>query len=202
MIKSNLKPYTIRMSDQDIELMNELFELSGASSKGEFIRRMCEKWNADEPEQLVKTEFIDRQLQTNEILLNLSPAHLFALRGTVTSFANFAERQNEIIDSLKGNKPWMYSGNLFDAEFQNLFIRNIPIKKETTEADREAAIKHNMTAFLINAFLVNFLDGKIKETGLTVNALREFIVKNTPKLAPKPPIKPNENGTNNPAEIA
>ena len=44
MIKSNLKPYTIRMSDQDIELMNDLFELSGASSKGEFIRRMCEKW--------------------------------------------------------------------------------------------------------------------------------------------------------------
>jgi hypothetical protein len=201
MTKSNSIPYTIRISRQDAEFLNELFELSGASSKGEFFRRLGEKWNADEPEPIVKTEFIDRQLQTNEILLNLSPAHLFALRGTVTSFANFAERQNEIIDSLKGNKPFMYSGSLFDPEFQNMFIRNIPIKKETTEADREAAIKHNLTAFLINAFLVNFLDGRIRESALTVNNLREFIIKTTPKKEPNPPIKQNANATDSQIEV-
>ena len=171
------------MSDQDIELLNDLFELSGSSSKGEFIRRMCEKWNSDDPQPVVKTEFIDRQLQQNEILLSLNPAHLFALRGIVTSFPNFAERQNEIIDSVKGKRPFFYSGNLFDPEFQNIFVRNIPIKKEMSEADREAAIKHNMTAFLINCFLVNFIEDKIKETALSVDSLKQFIIKTTPPKA-------------------
>ena len=189
MIRSNLKPYTIRMSDQDIELLNDLFELSGASSKGEFIRRMCEKWNSEDPEIVVKTEFIDRELQSDEILLKLNPAHLFALRGTVISLPLFAERQNEneIIDSVKGKRPFMYSGNLFDPAFQNIFIRNIPIKKEMSEPDREKGIRHNMAAFLINAFLVNFIEEKIKETGLTLDSLRQFIIKNTPQKQPIPP---------------
>ena len=156
---------------------------------------MCERWNSDEPQPVVKTEFIERQLQQSEILLSFQPAHLYALRGTVTSFANFAECQNEIIDFLKGDRPFKYSGNLFDPEFQKLFIKNTPIKKETSEADKEAAIKHNMSAFLINAFLVNFLEGKIKETGLSVNNLREFIIKTTPKPATKPPVTPPDNGT-------
>ena len=156
---------------------------------------MCERWNSDEPQPVVKTEFIERQLQQSEILLSLQPAHLYALRGTVTSFANFAECQNEIIDFLKGDRPFKYSGNLFDPEFQKLVIKNTPTKNETSEADKEAAIKHNMSAFLINAFLVNFLEGKIKETGLSVNNLREFIVKTTPKPAPKPPVTPPDNGT-------
>lgn len=193
MTRNSLGTKTLKMSQEDIEWWNDTFSVSNANSQGDFAHKLLERYNTEEqtaPEPEVITVFADKELQENEIILSLTPAQLYALRGTVTSFPDYAERQNEIIDSLKGNAPFLYSGHLFDPEFKNIFVRNIPIKKDMPEADKQNAIKHNMTAFLINAFLVNFIDGKIKETRFTVHNLKAFIASQAPKkeIAPNQPI--------------
>lgn len=198
MNRATLGTITIRTSAETKDWFKTSFEASNANSQGDFLQKLLERYNEDEPkpEPIIQTVTVNQELKPNELLLSLTPAQLFALRGTVMSFPNYAERQNEIIDSLKGKRPFLYSGNLFDPEFRNILVRNIPITKTMTEPERENAIRHNMTAFLINTFLVNIIEENIKETLVTADKLRSYIVSTTPK--PNPPLTPNKNESNEP----
>lgn len=120
--------------------------------------------------------YLNRKLKDNEILLNLTPAQMFAIRETILSDPNFAENQNEIIDSLiPENKPFLYFGNLFEPEFQLLWVKNIPLTEDMTPEQRESAIQHNMAAFLLNLFLINFVEEKIDDSKVTASSLKSFI---------------------------
>ena len=118
----------------------------------------------------------DIELNDNEILLNLTPAQMFAIRETTLVDPNFAEIQNEIIDSLvPENKPFLYFGNLFEPEFQLLWVKNIPLTDDMTPEQREPAIRNNMAAFLLNMFLINFVEEKIDDSKATASSLKSFI---------------------------
>ncbi len=183
MTRATLGTITVRTSADTKDWFKNSFEASNANSQGDFLQKLLEKWNEDEhtPEPLIQTVTIEKDLQENQILMSLNPAQLFALRGTVT-FPNFAELQNEIIETLKnGERPFMSFSRLFEPEFNNLWIRNIVISKTMTEAEKEKAIRHNMTAFLLNMFLVNIIEGNISKSFVTADKLKSYIIQTTPK---------------------
>lgn len=193
MANSTLATVTIRTNKETKEFFNSLFEGSGANSHGEFFQRMCEQMNT--PEKTIEPEIrhvtVEKQLQANEILVNLTPAQMYAIRETVLSSDNFAQEQNEIIESLKaGNKPFMYFGSLFEPEFQLLWVRNIVLTKVMTPEQKENAIRHNMSAFLVNKFLLSLIEGKISCTRVTAEILKKHIQDSTPKpiLVVKPQL--------------
>lgn len=177
------------MSSDDIEYFNRSFEASACNSQGDFVRKMLDKWN--EPEIIVDPEIrhvtVEKQLQANEIILSLSPAEIYAMRVMVSTSDNFAQEQNEIIDSLKTeNKPFLYFGSIFEPEFQSLWVRNIVVTKMMTPEQKEFAIRHNMGAFLRNKFLFSVIDGKISEADITAEMLKSFIKKQIEAAKPKP----------------
>ena len=114
-------------------------------------------------------------LRPDEIVLSLTPAQLHAIRETV-SREGFAEEQNEILDDLKpDNTPFFYFGNLYESEFQMLWVRNIVLDEGMTQEQKETAIRHNMTAYLTNMFLMHLIEGKISKTSVNAEALKTFI---------------------------
>lgn len=186
---NTLATITIRTNSETKEFYKSLFDGSGANSQGEFLQRMCEKFNSPEKtiEPEIRTLTVEKTLQPNELLLSLTPAQMYALRETVLSADNFAQEQNEIIDSLKeGNKPFMYFGSLFEPEFQSIWVRNIILTKAMTAEQKENAIRHNMAAFLVNKFLLSLIDGKISCSRVSAFALRTFINKQIEAAKPKP----------------
>ncbi len=188
MANSILGNKNIRMASDDIEYFNRSFEASGCNSQGDFVRKMMDKWN--EPEQAIAPEIrhvtVEKQLDPNEILVNLTPAQMYAIRQTVLSSDNFAQEQNEIIESLKsGNKPFMYFGSLFEPEFQLLWVKNIVLAKTMTPEQKENAIRHNMSAFLVNKFLLSLIEGKISCTKVTAEVLKSVIKKQIEDAKPK-----------------
>jgi hypothetical protein len=191
MARSNLRTVGIRMSQETIEYFNSTFDASGANSKGEFIIKLLENYNSAPQEPEVKTITVEKELQQNQLLIELHPAQLFALRQHVLSYPDFAEKQNEIIDSMKGDRPYMYFGNLFEPEFQKLWVRNIPITKTMTEDEKENAIRHNMSAFLINMFLMHAIERNLEKSKVNAEMLKTFIRKLAAPVPennnPKPP---------------
>lgn len=195
MARQTLGTITVRTSDETKDFFKRSFEASGANSQGEFLERLLNKWNEPELtiEPEIKTVTIEKQVQANEILLSLSPAQMFAVRGTILSSENFAQDQNEIIDSLKtGTPPFLYGGHLFDREFQTLWIRNIVLSKTMIPEQKEAAIRHNIAAFLVNRFLMVIIEGKISCTHVTAETLKSFIRKQAEGLKPKPVPEDNQ----------
>ena len=182
---------SIRMSQDSKDRFDLLFDASGANSKGEFVARLLDRYEnpaAQEPiEKIVEVEKpvevekiiqVEKSLEVNQLLLTLTENELFALRETVLSSSDFAERQNELIDSLAPeNLPFFYFGNLYDLEFQELWKRNIVVTSKMSDEDREEAIKHNMAAFLINNFFLNLLSEKITVSLVTPGVMKEFIAK-------------------------
>lgn len=171
---------TIRMSADAIEYFDSSYATSGANSQGEFMVMLLDKWNAQEPieQPQIQTVSIERELQPNEIILNLSPVQLFAIRQTILSVPNFAERQNEIIDILKaGDRPFMYFGDLFDSEFQSLWIKNIVLTNTMSEEQIENAIRFNISAYLVNMFLMQLIEGNITGTKMNANYLKSYVRK-------------------------
>lgn len=186
---NNVATITIRTNSETKEFFKSLFDGSGANTQGEFFERMLEKMYAPEKkvEPQIRTLTVEKTLQPNELLLSLTPAQMYALRETVLSADNFAQEQNEIIDSLKaGNKPFMYFGSLFEPEFQSIWVKNIIPTKAMTPEQKENAIRHNMAAFLINKFLLSLIDGKISCSRVSPFALRTFINKQIEAAKPKP----------------
>lgn len=197
MPKNTIASLTIRTASDIIDWFRQSFDGSGTSSQGEFLSKLLEKWNAQDnnagPQIKTETIEVEKQLQENELLINLSLAQMFALRGTVLGNPEFAQKQNEIIDRLKGNKPFLYSGELFSAEFKNIWIRNIVLTKAMTDEQKEAAIKFNMAAFLVNMFMVHLIEGNIDVSTIDAGKLKEFIAKSTPKKEVKPEQTPVQN---------
>lgn len=169
-----------RTSLEDKHYIDQDFEASGASSRGEYYVGLVNFKNAQpeapatiEVERIVE---VARKHDTNEISLILSPAQMFALRNTVLSTSDFAQEQNRVIDNLStGKRPFMYFGSLFEPEFQSLWIRNKVVTDKTPAEEKEAAIKFNMSAFLLNMFFTNLIEGRISESLVTAETLQSFI---------------------------
>ncbi|SHF53326.1 hypothetical protein SAMN05444274_10695 [Mariniphaga anaerophila] len=177
MSKRNLRTVSIRMAQDAIEYLNSSFDESGANSKGEFIVQLLDKYNSAPSEPEVKTVTIEKPLQANELLIKLTPAQMFAIKGHILSTPDFAEKQNSIIDKLKGNAPLMYFGHLFDPELQKLWVRNIPIRKTMSEEEKETVVRHNMAAFLTNMFLSHLIEGNLGDSKINAKILKAFIQK-------------------------
>lgn len=177
-----------RVSAEDKDYYDQSFEGSGASSRGEFLVKLLDRYH--EPLEPVRVEVeklveVERNHQHNEISLILSPAQMFALRNTVLSTSDFAQEQNKVIDNLaRGNRPFMYFGSLFEPEFQSLWIRNKVVTDKTPGEEKEAVTKFNMSAFLLNMFFTNLIEGRISETMVTADTLKEFIKKQAIPIKP------------------
>ncbi len=178
MEKIKFKSKTIKGAIETIDWFDKSCEASGANSQGEFLLKLLEKWNQDDPSPKVetKTVTIEKKLESNEILFKLSPEQLFAIRGNVLT-PEFAQKQNNIIDSLKRNPPFLYFGNLYDPIFRKLWVRNIVLTKEMNETEKEAAIKHNMIAFLVNMFIMHAIDGNLSNSNISAESIKNFIEK-------------------------
>lgn len=187
MPRAVLGTITLRTSNETKDWFRNSFESSDANSQGDFLQKLLEKWNAPEPhhEPSVQTVVIERNLQPHEFILSLTPVQLFALKNTVTSYAGFAEEQNQIIESLKGDPPFMYFGNLYDPAFANVWVKNIPILNTMTPEEKEKATRHNIAAFLINMFMYNLIEGKIAVSAINARSLKSFIEKQ--KIVKQPP---------------
>lgn len=178
MTKANFGTTTIRSSVETQEFFKGLYEASGCNSQGEFLQKLCEKWNSPDEtiEPVIRTVTVEKELLQSEIIMNLTAAQEYALRQTVLSSPDFAEQQNKIIDSLTaGERPFLYFGNLFLPEFKSIWVKSIPLTKTMFPADREKAVKHNMSAFLINMFLTHIIEGRISATHVNADSLSEFI---------------------------
>ncbi len=195
----------IRMSPETKEYFDASFEASGANSKGEFIFNLLEHYNnpqkspaiekiveVEKPvnvEKIVEVERVvevEKGLESNQVLLTLTDSQLFALRETILSFTDFAERQNKIIDSFSPeNKTWMDDRDKFSPEFFQMWGRFEPIIEDMTEEERERIIKLNIPSCLLNSFLfLMFIPERsehINESLVTPRIIREFIIANQEK---------------------
>ena len=178
---------SIRMNAETKLYFNQTFENSGASSLVEFIGMLLEKFNADtEPQTIEKVVEIERRHEENELSVKLTHAQYWALRNTVLSTNDFAESQNSVIDNLAmGNRPFLYFGNLFDQEFQSLWIRSRPFSDKTTPGEALESIKFNMSAFLVNMFFTNLIENRISETLVTGETLKRYLKEQKKLMKPK-----------------
>lgn len=192
-------PLAVRVNEETKELFSELFAASGANSQGEFLHQLLLESMTPKPIPEKEIEYkevkIERVLNPNELILSLSQAQLFALSSLILGSPNFAEHQNELIDRLKGGKPWFSGSNLYEPEFKNLWVKNVLISKTMTPEQREKAIKHNMSAYLINMFLVFLIEEQIESPGINVEKLKTFI---RSQAAPAKPVEPIKNPNNEP----
>jgi len=122
---------------------------------------------------------VERKLKSNEIIIALNPVQLYAFSETVLGSEDFAAEHNSRIDDIyNDNRPFFYFGNLYDSEFHGLWVRFIEIPKNTTEDQREFAIKHNMVAFLLNVFYIQLLMGNT-DSVVTAKNLKAYIQENS-----------------------
>lgn len=189
----------IRMSQDTKDFFDALFNESGTNSKGEFIATLLDRYEnppvrkqvekiveIEKPVEVVKTVEVEKlvevekQLQPNQLLLTLSDAELFALRETVLSFSDFAERQNKIIDSLSPEHDSIFAErHLHSPEIHQLWRRFEPISENMTDEEREKVIKSNIPSCLFNSFLQRVLDPDyrwyINKSLVTLKIIREYI---------------------------
>ncbi len=177
-IRHNMAAFIVNMFFSKL-LQGKLPEITNvtAQSLKTFIQEQTE---SESSEFSVRT--IEGNTEQNEMLLSLTPVQLYAIRETVL-IEEFAENKNEIIDSLNPeNKPFLYFGNLFEPEFQSLWIRNIVLTDGMTQEEKENSIRHNMAAFLINMFLMNLIEGKVSCTPVTAENLKSYIQEHNQEL--------------------
>lgn len=190
---------TTRMNIETRDVNRQYFEESGTNSYGEFQQLLLDTYAKSkliQPEVQKEIVTVEKALNPDQLLLTLSPVQFFALYKTVTGQIDFAERQNNIIDSLKRSKPFFYSGNLYDPEFRNVWIRNMVITKTMTDEEREKAIRFNMVAFLINIFMVNLIDENLDSSVVKPEHLKTFIQKSMlVKPSEKEELKQNQDDT-------
>lgn len=163
-------------------ILKSTFEASEVNTMEEFLDNLIQKFNKPEKviEAIEETEAVNTPILPNEILLNLSPVQLYAIRETVLS-EGFAESQNKINDSWNYKKSEnYYSGQISEPDFELLWVRNIVLTDEMPGDQKETAIRHNMAAFIVNKFFVQLLRGKLSEiTTVTAKSLKTFIREHT-----------------------
>ncbi|MDB4582944.1 hypothetical protein N9164_07325 [Draconibacterium sp.] len=170
---------TIRMSPTTNEKFETAFENSNADSKGEYLDSILEQVLNYKPTteiQEVEVE-VEKKLESNQILVSLTPAQMFALKEHISAVPDYAEKQNEIIDLLSEGKPLFSFSKLYEPEFQELWVRNIVLTEEMSEAEMEAAIKHNISAYLLNMFFTNLIDENIPDLHVDTSDIKAFIKK-------------------------
>ncbi|MCY1721866.1 hypothetical protein OU798_16040 [Prolixibacteraceae bacterium Z1-6] len=170
---------TIRMTAEFNDKFETAFEESNFDSKGEYLESLFDKANDDEPtveiEEVEKVIEVEKKLKSNQLLITLTPAQQFVLREHVTRSPDFAQEQNRVIEKL-ANKPWWASNDVYKPEFQELWIRNIELDENMEESERQDAIKHNMSAFIINMFLVRLISNDLDESEVRVEDIETFIL--------------------------
>lgn len=190
---------SIRMSQDTKDFFDALFNESGANSKGEFMAILLDRYEnppkskptekiieVEKPVEVVKTVEVEKLvevekvLEANQLLLTLSDAELFALRETVLSFSDFAERQNKVIDLFSPeNKSWFGDGRLYNPEIHQMWRRFEPISESMTDDEREKVIKLNIPSCLFNSFLfLMFIPERsehVNESLVTPQIIREYI---------------------------
>lgn len=185
----NEKPVTLsaKVDPGTMQDFENAFRDSGAKTKNDFIKSLLENRNNPGEETQTKTEIkiqeIEKKLDINEILFSLNPIQFFALREHVLSSDDFAEKQNSIINRLNtGDKPFFYSGNLFEPAFQKLWVKNQIITGSMAEEQKEAAIKHNMCAFILNMYFTKLIEGEVENSSVTPDNLKAFISEQNTEL--------------------
>jgi len=123
---------------------------------------------------------VEKALESNQLLLTLSDAELFALRETVLSFSDFAERQNEIIDLLAPEHDGIFAqSHLYSPEIYQLWRRFEPISESMPAEEIEKVVKSNIPSCLFNAFLyLIFMPDyrwDINNSLVTPQIIREYI---------------------------
>ena len=190
---------SLRMAQGTKEQFDYLFEESGANSKGEFLSMLLDRYEnppkskptekvveVEKPVEVVKTVEVEKlvevekALEANQLLLTLSDAELFALRETVLSFSDFAEKQNEVIDSFSPEHDSIFAlSHLYSPEIFQMWRRFELISDTATEEERERAVKTNIPSCLFNAFLfLHFISERsqgINESLVTPKIIREYI---------------------------
>ena len=101
MEKSKKVAKTIRMTAEVNDKLETAFEESNFDSKGEFIESLIDQANNDEPtveiEEVEIEVEVEKKLEPNQLLISLTPAQMFALRGHVSE-PEFAAKQNRLVD--------------------------------------------------------------------------------------------------------
>ncbi len=178
---------SIRMSQDTKDFFDSLFNESGANSKGEFMAILLDRFEnppkSKPTEKIIEVEKlveVEKDLEANQLLLTLSDAELFALRETVLSFSDFAERQNKIIDSFAPEHDSFFAErHLHSPEIHQLWRRFEPISETMTDEEREIVIKSNIPSCLFNAFLGHVLNPDLRfyinESLVTLKIIREYI---------------------------
>ena len=181
------------MSQDTKDFFDALFNESGANSKGEFLAILLDRYEnpparepiekiveVEKPIEVIKTVEVEKALEANQLLLTLSDAELFALRETVLSFSDFAERQNKIIDSFAPEcESWFDNSHQYCPEIYQLWRRFEPVVETMTDEEREKVVKSNIQSCLFNASLRLIWEPdyrwNINESLVTLKIIREFI---------------------------
>jgi hypothetical protein len=169
---------SMRMTAEFNDKFEAAFEESNFDSKGEYFESIFDKANKDEPTVEIEEVEVEKKLEPNQLLISLTPAQHFILREHVTRDPNFAQEQNRVIDKL-ANKPWWGSNDAYKPEFQELWVRSIELAEEMEETEKKEAIKHNMSAFILNMFLIRLVSYDLQETKVSTEDIETFIHEQT-----------------------
>ncbi len=168
---------TIRMTAEVNDKFETAFEESNFDSKGEFIESLIDKGNNDEPTvEIEEIEIeVEKKLNPNQLLITLTPPQMFALHEHVTRTPDFAQNQNLLIGKLE-KKPWWASSEIYCPALRDLWVRNIELTEKMDESEKEEAIKHNMSAFMLNMFFSHLVNGDIPNANVCAEDIKAFVL--------------------------
>jgi hypothetical protein len=185
---------SMRISSETKEYFEELFQESGASSKGEFLKVLMDRYSIPEEEVIIprdnknkpetievekiveveKVVEVERPLKENEIVINLNKLQ-FTMLEWLTTKNQCRKSMNADIENINNGVDKTFWGNkMYSGRYKDLFINY-------TCEDSPEKVKEDIGAHLVNVFMVMIAKGYYEPVGVNadyIHRLRKDIESN------------------------
>jgi len=167
---------SMRLSGETKEYFEELFQESGSSSKGEFIKTLLDEYTRaeaeptiikSEPEIIEKIVEVEKVLQENEIVINLNKLQ-FAIIEYLATKSQCRKVENGLIENINnGIDKTFWGNNIFSGDYNGLFTNY-------TCEDSPEKIKEDMGSHLINSLMALIAKGYYENIGINAKYIKKI----------------------------
>ena len=186
-IPMSLVNVSMRLSGETKEYFEELFQESGSSSKGEFIKDLLDKYTMPEPkpqprpepeiiEKIVEVEKpveveriveVERSIQENEIVIKLNKLQSYLIE-VLTTKTQCRKEANADFDNINNGVDKSFWGNkIFSGDYSGLF-------NNYTCEDTPEKTKEDMGAYLVNTFMMVVAKGYFEAIGVNADYIKQL----------------------------
>lgn len=182
--KLKLENISMRISSETKEYFEDLFQESGSSSKGEFLKVLMDKYSTPEEslenkktkpetvevEKIVEVEKVvevEKKLDENEIIIRLNDLQRLILE-ILTTKIGCRRKSNEMIENVNNGIDNTFWGNkIYSGAYKGLFM-------SYNCEDSPEKIKEDMGAELVNNLMMVISSGGFTHLGIDANYINRI----------------------------